>query len=183
MSDRILMDIIQEHLKYEINMLHRAYTKLSVSPEVNPDLEDDEQKTIRNAFIESFCVHARSLIYFLANKTMRNADDDAIAKEFTTGFSEIDFSDEVKELIKKLNKHIFHLTKKRTTIDADKFYVGREGLEATKIIEAAIERFERCLLPEFQPYFKSTKTPLPSLLPSFASSTAVVAGTVKTGLT
>jgi hypothetical protein len=85
---------------------------------------------------------------------MRNTDDDAIAKDFTTGFDQIDLSDEVKEFIKKLNKHIFHLTKKRTTIDADKFNVGREGLEATKIIEAAIEAIRTLSLARISTLFQ-----------------------------
>lgn len=76
MPDAILMDIIEKHLPYEIDMLRRTHTQLSKIDEA------DEQRAIRNALIESFCIHARSLLHFFANNKMRITD--AIAKEFTT---------------------------------------------------------------------------------------------------
>lgn len=106
---------------------------------------------------------------------------DAIAKKFTDGFNRIGFSDKsVKDLLEKLNKQIFHLTKKRTTVESGKFNVGKDGMEALQIIEPAIESFTRCLSPNFQPHFKCTTTPLlvRNLLP-FASTTATFAGTAK----
>jgi hypothetical protein len=182
MPDAILMDIIKDHLPYEIDMLRHTYTQLSVVSKVKLECENDEQKATRFALTESFCVHARSLIDFFANANTKRDGTDAIASEFTDGFTPIRLDESVKTIRdKKLNKQIFHLTKNRTIIDSNKFDAGRDGMDVLKIIEPAIERFTNCLLPGFRSHFKCTTTPLlvTNLLPAFASTTAVFAGTVK----
>ena len=181
MPDKILMDIIEEHLPYEIDMLRRTYMQLSVLSKIDPDREPDEQRATRNALTESFCVHARSLIEFFADN---KKGADAVACEFTDNrFTQLDRSKGPIKTIRdiKLNKQIFHLTKNRTIVDSEKFDVGKDGMDVLQIIEPAIEHFTNFLLPDFRSHFNCTTTPLlaRNLLPAFASTTAVFAGTVK----
>ncbi len=181
MPEKIFMDIIEEHLPYEIDMLRRTYMQLSVVCKVSPDRETDEQRATRCTLTESFCVHARSLIDFFADE---KRGTDAVACEFTDNrFVRLDRSKEPIKSIRdtKLNKQIFHLTKNRTIVESEKFDAGKDGMEVLKIIEPAIEVFTNFLLPEFQSHFKCATTPLlvRNLLPAFASTTAVFAGTVK----
>jgi hypothetical protein len=92
MPDQILMDIIEEHLPYEIDMLRHTYRQLSVVSKVDPAHETNEQRANRCALIESFCVHARSLIDFFADD---KKGTDAVACEFTdNGFMQLDRSKE-----------------------------------------------------------------------------------------
>ena len=57
--DAKLREIIKQHLTYEIEMLFATQAKLQAG---EPD------RNVRNALIESFCIHARNLIDFLRGK-------------------------------------------------------------------------------------------------------------------
>ena len=61
MTDQILLGIIDEHLPYEIDMLRGLFRQFD---NANRDLSEPEQKIKYFAQIESFCVHARSLLFF-----------------------------------------------------------------------------------------------------------------------
>jgi hypothetical protein len=81
--DKILVEIIDEHLPYEIDMLRLTYRELEATVVRGPN-ESRHQNACRFALIESFCVHARSLIDFFADSSTN--PNDAIASNFTTGF-------------------------------------------------------------------------------------------------
>jgi hypothetical protein len=99
----ILEEIAKKHLPYEIDMLRQTYRKL-----VEGQVPDE---VVGNALIESFCVHARSLLDFFESRPNKR-DDDYVATDFTSIFvPRINQSiDPFKTLRTKLNKEIFHLT-------------------------------------------------------------------------
>jgi hypothetical protein len=150
MADLILQTIFELHLPYEIDMVRRTYRKLSSLPNIDP--VPAEILLCRNALVESFCVHARSLLDFFSNHRGKNGDD-AVASDFTNGYT-LTFDPEkepIKALRRKLNKQLFHLTKERTAdVDKNKFDVSTDGLAALQKLEAAIERFKNCLKPDFR---------------------------------
>ena len=58
MCCQILIEIYNEHLPYEIDMLRSTYIHLTANP---PPVG-----VVKDALIESFCVHARSLLDFFS---------------------------------------------------------------------------------------------------------------------
>jgi hypothetical protein len=177
MPDQILVAVINEHLPYEIDMLRSTYRQLESVANHPPHSETAEQKMLRNALIESFCVHARSLIDFFANR--RNAATDAVAGDFTDGFTaSMDPSKQpIRTLRTKLNKQLLHLTRDRKLAVSEKFDVGSDGRRILQEIEPAIERFTGCLTADFRSFKCST---LPLIFAStdgiqpFASATSAI---------
>jgi hypothetical protein len=133
MPNKILTDIFNEHIPYEIDMLRETYRMLAATPPPT-----DARK---NALIEAFCVHARSLLDFFMCEGFK--PDDVIASDFVTGFTPQlnDTVEPLKTIRVKLNKQIFHLTKDRTIVDADKFDPDRDGSEVVNRLEKEIGRF------------------------------------------
>jgi hypothetical protein len=168
MPDQILLDIIEEHLSYEIDMLRGLYRLFG---KVDQAWNEHEKKVQYYAQINSFCLHARSLLDFFADK--RRDQTDAIASDFTSGYTPT--FDQTKEPLKslrtKLNKQIFHLTRDRTIIAAQKFQPDTDAQELLKIIEPAIAHFTDCLTQDFK-HFKCFFSPVDFLIvPPKASAT------------
>jgi len=178
MADQILIDIIDEHLPYEIDMLRNAYSALAATP--------PPTGVCKNALIESFCVHARSLIHFLANKPTRK--DDATASDFAAGFvTSLNLAGEPwKTILEKLNKQAFHLTKARTIVD--KFDPGVDGRTILLEIERELHEFQRHIAPDFK-HFKCQTSALsapvsaPLGASSYPMSTTLSFPAAKTGPT
>jgi hypothetical protein len=101
-------EIIEIHVPYEINMLLATFVFLRVLETSEFPQRDQHQRVIYNALIESFCVHARTLIDFFKSKHGMKTKE--FAARYTPKF--VDKIDE--ELTKKLNQQIAHLTYKRT---------------------------------------------------------------------
>lgn len=179
MPDQVLIDIINEHLPYEIDMLRTVYGELAgASPPTG---------VFKNALIESFCIHARSLIHFLANRPSK--PDDAAASDFTDTFvTTLDLQVErLKFILQKLNKQAFHLTTARTVVD--KFDPGADGKIIILEIERELQNFQNCLKPEFK-HFKcrtsALSVPASGSLASSSYSTSITTGSfpvAKTGPT
>ena len=158
MPDQILLDIIDEHLPYEIDMFRLAYLEL-VAIGKPSQAETPQEKARRFALIKSLSVHARSLVeFFLSTSTNPN---DVLATEFTSGFtSSLDpVNGPLKDIRTKLNKQIFHLTKDRTLVVASKFDAGTDGGFLVTALEAEIKNFSNCLLPDFRA-FRTNTNPL-----------------------
>jgi len=95
--------ILGDSLPYELNMLEQMFIRLRVH---QPD------QWVVNALIESFCIHARTLCLFFANK------DHVKAKQFTGGsYAQYPIS---KLLVDKLHDQIAHLSANRTDVEEDK---------------------------------------------------------------
>ena len=100
MPDKILTDIFNEHIPYEIDMLRETYRMLAASPPPT-----DAHK---NALIEAFCVHVALSDFFMCRRS--KPDDDVIASEFVSGFTAQlnDTVEPLKTIRAKVNKQIFH---------------------------------------------------------------------------
>jgi hypothetical protein len=150
--DKIHTDIFVEHIPYEIDMLRETYRMLAAVP---PPTD-----ALKNALIEAFCVHARSLLDFF--KSTSTNTNDAVATEFATGYvPQIDETvDPLKTIRLKLNKQIFHLTKDRTIVNVEKFDPGIDGPEVVNTIETELARFVGFIRPEFG-QFRCKSQPIP----------------------
>lgn len=152
MPDQILLDIMLEHLPYEIDMLRGTYSESLQILRNRPASETFGQQTIRFALLEAFCIHARGLLDFFSNN--RSDPTDAVASDFTTGYVPTfdQNAEPLKSLRVKLNKQIFHLTKNRTIVNVDKFQMPEDAESILKQLELAIAHFINCLAPDFNSF-------------------------------
>jgi hypothetical protein len=172
MADALSLEIINEHLPYEIDMLRFTYLQLVRVSTARPQTETNEQQTLLFSFLESFCVHARSLLDFFSNTPGHHTD--AIASQFTDGYAHIDPSVEpLKTIRKKINKQIFHLTTERTLVETEKFN-GKDAADVLRVIEPAVTSFVSCLTSEFE-HFKCNTSPVVLLsVLEFSSATSAI---------
>jgi len=117
------------HLNYEIWMLEETTKNRHVD------------EVIKNALIESFCVHARNLFEFFMEE----------APQYTQNyrpFSHVTKSRR-KAILAKLNVHITHVKfKGRATNDADKIS-DRDRAEMLNILSDEIKEFKAHLTPHY----------------------------------
>jgi hypothetical protein len=117
------------HLNYEIWMLEETNKKRHVD------------EVIKNALIESFCVHARSLFEFFMEE----------APQYTQNyrpFSHVTKSRR-KAILAKLNVHITHVKfQGRPTNDADKIS-DSDRAEMLNILSDEIKEFKTHLAPQY----------------------------------
>jgi hypothetical protein len=151
MSDKVSDEIANQHLPYEINQLRGTFNQLMQIERAVFDERDVSRLIVRNALIESFCVHARSLIDFFANR--RTKPTDVIAGDFGAFPASLEPENKPLQFIRtKLNKQIFHLTQDRTIIEAEQFDAQSDGIAVLRLIEPEIERFNalrplKCTIP------------------------------------
>jgi hypothetical protein len=118
-ADKVLTEIFNRHLPYEIDRLRRTYEMIEALARSPISPESAYQEAQRFALIESFCVHSRSLTDFFSGH--RGGPSDAIAEDFTVGFTTALKAKEepLFNIRTKLNKQVFHLTKNRLDAEAD----------------------------------------------------------------
>lgn len=127
-------ELFDEHLPYEIDMLFATHHLLSVGV---------EDPVVRNALIESFCIHARALINFFEGKggasALSFANDNYVP--FLKG--------RVRESLKRmLSQQIAHLTYERTSLENKK--IGPEEREELITgIQAELRHFQMHLKAPF----------------------------------
>ncbi len=132
-------EILGEHLPYELWMLRQTYEKLR-SPLAN--------KVLRNALIESFCIHARLLLEFFGNKKGRRAED------YTGGsYKAVHLVNLTKTERDKLNTQIAHMTGQRTVDSSEKIGPALRAKLITAL-ERETNEFEKRLASTFRPMFK-----------------------------
>ena len=127
-----------KYLRYEVQMLDE--TKRKLEP---PALID--QITV-NAFVESFCIHARNLNDFLLEK--RNSHADLLkASSFTdAAYKPPRRTKRRTALFDKINQQISHLTTKRTAMARRK--IGPKHRAAMfAILYADLKNFDHHLRP------------------------------------
>jgi hypothetical protein len=155
-----LMEAFEHHVVYEVSMLRHTFNFMGV-PAWSTEL--------RNAIIESFCVHARNLIEFFSQKseTAGQADSDYVgAKHFCKSYEPWTKGRLSTELVARLNRQVAHLTYDRTSQTEGK--VGpKEQLELLGLIEQEIEIFANSLR---EPY----RSKWPFKDPSFRIPAAVI---------
>jgi len=101
-------DYLEEHLPYEMSMLEHTYRRMH-----RTDIEPDW-----NAFMESFCIHARNLKMFVTNDTGVN-NSCVIARDFVKFDCKVPSN--LTGAFQRINEQIAHLTKRRVVNPTDKF--------------------------------------------------------------
>jgi hypothetical protein len=130
---------LAEHLRYEVMMLRYAHDRVLALP-VGGD---------RNAFIESFAVHARAL-----HELLTNAEDsrNRVAADIVPGFrvqcrkSQLV---QIRHLITKLNQQILHMGTQRTDVPERKFSV-QNGRKVLDWIEEMLVQFDQAVQPLYK---------------------------------
>ncbi len=114
--------------------------------------DEDTNKVIRNALVESFCIHARNLIDFFNSKQGLDPRDFA-PNYMPTVVNQID-----SKLARKLHTQIAHLTYKRTDDPNNKIGAAQRDEFLSRLLYE-IDDFSRRLRPEWQALWPYTTTP------------------------
>lgn len=157
--DETRKECMQEHLPYEINMLNSTHLMLDWS-----DAPLLLNVVLTNALIESYCVHARTLIELFEeeDKAARNGGKQAW-EALTDKFQK---SGAYNDLDRKLNNQIAHLGKERKRNPADKI-TREDRVRLTEMLRIDLSAFKSCLKQKWSSY------PLPDIAdPSLTLSIA-----------
>ena len=106
---------LEERISYELVMLSYTFMRLLTS---RPSTA--EEQLDRNAYLESFGVHAWNLVAFLSEKS---PGDDRNASDYVPDFEAPDQA-RLQQVLSRLEKQILHATALRAT-DMDKNPFGR----------------------------------------------------------
>ncbi len=112
MTDQELQDYSADHLYYEIWMLYETGARLVQDPAVHSDW------VLKNALIESFTVHARSLAIFLYPEEAKKLPDDVTSDEYVKDARQWrqarrTIPPVLRTVIQRTGKEIAHLTTMR----------------------------------------------------------------------
>lgn len=130
LMDSDWLEVIEEHLPYEIDMLFGTFTRIE---------NDIDDIVVRNALINSLAVQCRNLIEFLAERSSA-----AVTHDYNP-FSKrrIDNS-----IIKKINDQITHLGLGRTA-DPDEKLSQRDFVQVLAVVCAELIDFRDHLRREY----------------------------------
>jgi hypothetical protein len=134
-----LDEYFQKHLPYEIDMMREAILALAT--------RDKLSRFERNAFIETFCLHARNLVEFFGD------DGDYGPHAFTDAEFELDSHVISARTLRRINQQISHLTKRRIDDGRRKIHGGNLK-DVHQAIEAEIRHFTQHLKPEWRERWK-----------------------------
>ena len=113
---RAELPALAPHIYYELSMMHAAKTALQRIP----TMRSPEQNALRNAWVESFLVHARSLMDFLGDP-IRAIGDDVVAAHYVSEWTKNDAEPELTRLAARLrshvNKRVAHVTAYRVRVE------------------------------------------------------------------
>jgi hypothetical protein len=145
------IDVLHEHLPYELNMLAWALNTWANIPAEPINLSDagELNKCRRNSAVETFWLHARNLHEFFMQSQTRTASADHFTNE------RVDYSDLLKELgsnIENINDQISHINYARTRNNNEKldFFLAWRVMGA---IGRAVKRFQEKLYPAAKDHF------------------------------
>lgn len=137
----ILDDLMMDHVPYEIAMMRATHDGL---------IQGLPQGTCMNAYIESFAIHARSLINFL------NGKDGCHAADFADNYTPFVGGRIPKRLIDKLNQQIPHITERRFNSPEDKLN-GEDIRELRGRIDVELGQFFAHMEPRYREIWDSKK--------------------------
>jgi len=112
MTDQELHDYSADHLYYELWMLYETAARLVNDPAVRTDW------VLKNALIESFTIHARSLSIFLYPEQAAKHQDDVTSDEYVAEVhkwraARSPMPPELRTTVHRTGKEIAHLTTQR----------------------------------------------------------------------
>ena len=139
-SEQEKLAYLEEHVSYDVVMLNYTFMRLLT---LRPS--SSEEQLDRNAFLESFGVHARNLVDFLSEKSR---EDGRNASDYVPDFEAPDQA-RVKQAIFRLEKQILHVTSLRATDPQQKFNAG-DARELYAWIVPAILKFQGQLGPPYR---------------------------------
>ena len=131
------IEFLREHLPYEMCMLRYAFQEIG-RPREQLDW---------NVHLESFAIHARSLVEFLLNKEDQHSRT-VLGSDLVPGYTAPE-KDGVDHFMTKVNQQIAHLGTTRTREAAKK--IGPERAQkALDWIEKAMERYLDAMRPDIR---------------------------------
>jgi len=136
-----LVEVIETHLPYEIGMLVFTAKLLET---MQPGNLPENEAAVRNALIESFCIHARNLIDFLLGKRKG-----VRAKAVTDNYKPFASGRIDKALTQKIEDQIAHITLGRTS-DPNEKIDGRIRAKLLRAIATELTAFRTCLKPQYR---------------------------------
>jgi hypothetical protein len=109
MTDEELQRYSEEHVDYELWMLNQTGKRVSTDPAINDD------PVVKNALIESFCLHARVLAIFLYPEEAKERPGDVTSDKYVKAVAAWraargQIAPGLKEVITRTGKEIAHLT-------------------------------------------------------------------------
>jgi hypothetical protein len=125
---------LEEHLPYMLKMLRYTHGQMLQT----------QHYLSWNAHFESFAIHARNLVNFLANKDLGNFK----ASEFVSGFK-APTGETIGGLTRKLDQQVFHLAKSRPKDVIGKFS-SEHAAPIRNWIEHNFAEFLRRLSPQLR---------------------------------
>jgi hypothetical protein len=131
---------LEEHVSYEVVMLNYTFMRLMTLQPSTP-----EEHLDRNAFLESFGVHAKNLVDFLSEGCRINCRN---ASDYVTHFEAPDQT-RVKQALARLERQILDVTSLRATDPQEKFHTG-DARELYAWIVPAILKFQEQLDPSYR---------------------------------
>jgi hypothetical protein len=147
------IEMLTEHLPYEINMMNCAFTFIisdGPSRVTNAIIQEAEFTTfLRNLAVESFWIHARSLLEFFWRHSHVEGRTSS-ANDFTC--AELNYDLPFSGLDKTINEQICHLQYARSRNVHDKLG-GFEMSRVRESIERAFECFQSNLTTEAAKYW------------------------------
>ena len=135
--------VMSDTLPYEIWMMHQTVELLALGIFAPGPMQ--------NALIESFAVHARTLIEFFKLKPNRQPDD-ADACDFTSpAYKRFSAGKVPQDIVDKINKQIAHITESRTVDPKEKLNGnGTDIVELRLLLDAEIGEFKNHITPTYQ---------------------------------
>ncbi|MGJ5135703.1 hypothetical protein [Bradyrhizobium oligotrophicum] len=150
-----LKEIISHHIPYEVRMMRQTYVMLS----------DGSaclwlSQTIINALIESFSIHARSLIEFFSGKDSPSGGM-AYAKHFAKdGYEPCSEDGPGVSFKHKLNAQIAHPSYWRTSNDEEKLS-AKDRAALMQFVEGELVRLSSTMKENFKPHWPEDMVPEP----------------------
>jgi hypothetical protein len=139
-------EILGHHYTYELDMLEDTYGLI----------RDTQIK--QNAFMESFCIHARNLIEFFRGDGRQYVETSYTP--FATAKSRIDKLNQI------LNQQIAHLDIKKRVVNDDEKISNETRYELLKILAKESIEFREHLKPEFREAISKRTLDDPSFTPA-----------------
>ena len=154
--DQDQIDVLKEHLPYELDMLELAFILLP--------LETDVFR--RNSLLETFWLHARNLLEFFKKSKPKHART-AWANHFTQHPVEYDLKD-FGDKIPMMHQQITHLSYDRTR-EATKKLTFDLARDVKGAVDRAVQQFQNNLRPEAKAHWKErpvTQVEIPEVVPT-----------------
>jgi len=131
---------LEERIGYELAMLNYTFMRL-----VTARPSTAEEQLDRNAFLESFAIHARNLVNFLSPESQA---EEPRAADYVATFETPDRS-RVQRPLLRLERQILTIIASQTTEPKEKFNI-ESARELYTWIVPAILRFEERLAPKYR---------------------------------